>query len=104
MESEYIALSQGMRELVGLRMLFDKIIFILRLESAPTRLSRVFEDNEACQKLSGSSMPKMTSHPKHIAVKYHWFREYLDKLQIEVLSIDTKSQLADIFTKGLVQK
>ena len=62
------------------------------------------EDNEACQKLAGSSMPKMTPRSKHIAVKYHWFREYLDKLQIEVLSIDTKSQLADIFTKGLVQK
>ena len=105
MESKYIALSQGMRELVSMRTLFDKILDILKLESkSPTRLSRVFEDNEACRKLANSAMPKMTPRSKHIAVKYHWFREYLSKLQIEILSIDTKSQLADIFTKGLVQK
>ena len=67
-------------------------------------LSRVFEDNEACQKLASSSMPKMTPRLKYIAVKYHWFREYLAKLQIEILLIGTKLQLADIFTKWLVQK
>ena len=105
MESEYIALSQGMRELVVMRTLFDEIINILKLDSkSPTRLSRVFEDNEACHKLASSSMPKMTPRLKHIAVKYHWFREYLAKLQVKILSIDTKLQLAGIFTKELVQK
>ena len=49
MESDYIALSQGMRELVAMRTLFDEIINILKLDSkSPTHLSRVFEDNEAC--------------------------------------------------------
>ena len=105
MESEYIALSHGMRELVAMRALFDELIVMMKLDdSSTTRLSRVFEDNEACRKLASSSMPKMTPRSKHIAVKYHWFREYLDKLNVEILSIDTKEQLADIFTKGLVQK
>ena len=65
MESEYIALSQGMRELVSMRTLFDGIIEILKLQtSSTTRLSRVFEDNESCRKLASSSLPKMTPRSK----------------------------------------
>ena len=105
MESEYIALSQGMRELVSMRSLFDEVSRNLQINTASTtRLSRVFEDNEACRKLASSTMPKLTPRSKHIAVKYHWFREHLEALNIEILPIDTKEQLADIFTKGLTQK
>ena len=94
-----------MRELVSMQTLFDKIIKILKLQTPlTTRLSRVFEDNESCQKLASSSLPKMTPQLKNIAVKYHWFREYLAILNIEILSIDTKLELAVIFIKGLVQK
>ena len=61
MESEYIALSQGMRELVSMRTLFDEIIKILKLQTpSTTRLSRVFKDSKSCQKLASSSLPKMT--------------------------------------------
>ena len=41
---------------------------------------------------------------KHIAVKYHWFREKLEELNVVILRVDTKEQLADIFTKGLTFK
>ena len=75
----------------------------LKLAST-TRLSRLFEDNEACRNLASSTMPKMTPRSKHISVKYHRFREYLERLNIEILSMDAKSQLVDIFRKGLVQK
>ena len=85
--------------------MFDELIEVMKLQSASTtRLSRVFEDNEACRKLASSTMPKMTPRSKHIAVKYHWFRLYIERLNIEIISIDTKEQLADIFTKGLTQK
>ena len=105
MESEYIALSQGMRELVSMRSLFDEVSRNLQIDTASTtRLSRVFEDNKACRKLASSIMPKLTPRSKHIAVKYHWFREHLEALNIEILPIDTKEQLTDIFTKGLTQK
>ena len=105
MESEYIALSLAMRELVGMRALFDEVKLILDLPGeTQTNLSRVFEDNEACRKLASSTMPKLTPRSKHIAVKYHWFQEKLEPMNIVILLIDTKSQLADIFTKGLVQK
>ena len=94
-----------MRELVAVHSLFDELIDVMKLELASTtRLSRVFEDNEACRRLASSTILKMTPRSKHIAVKYHWFREYLERLNVEFLSIDTKAQLVDIFTKGLVQK
>ena len=42
----------------------------------------------------------MTNRLKHIAIKYHWFREYVGKAWT-VHPIASKDQLADIFTKGL---
>ena len=105
MESKYIALSTSMRELVFLRALLDEVKVILDLgKGVNTALSRVFEDNDACRKVASSTMPKMTPRSKYIAVKYHWFREKLDEFNIKILRIDTKLQLADIFTKGLSVK
>ena len=75
---------------------------MLNLPLSGMTLSRVFEDNDACRKLASSTMPKMMPRSKHIAAKYHWLREKLEELKIEILRVDTKEQLADIFTKGLV--
>ena len=41
---------------------------------------------------------KITFRTKHIAVKYHFFREHLSD-EIQVKKVDTTNQLADIFTK-----
>ena len=38
---------------------------------------------------------------KHIAIKYHHFREHVKNKTITVLGINTKEQIADIFTKPL---
>jgi hypothetical protein len=43
----------------------------------------------------------MTPRTKHIGIKYHWFKEHIVEGEIEVRSIDTKVQKADIFTKGI---
>jgi len=43
---------------------------------------------------------KITFRTKHIAIKYHFFREHLNE-EIQVQKVDTTNQLADIFTKGL---
>jgi hypothetical protein len=64
--------------------------------------STIFEDNEACLKLANLELPYMTNRSKHIAIIYHWFREYTG-VEWTVLPISTKEQLADIFTKGLAQ-
>ena len=42
-----------------------------------------------------------SSRTKHIAIKYHHFCKYVDQGVIEVNSVNTKKQTADIFTKPL---
>jgi hypothetical protein len=43
----------------------------------------------------------MSPRTKHIAVKYHFFREKVEKLEIQVVRIDSEENAADAFTKGL---
>jgi hypothetical protein len=50
---------------------------------------------------------KLTNNPvehsrtKHIAIRYHFLRDHQQKGDIEISYINTKDQLADIFTKPL---
>jgi hypothetical protein len=38
---------------------------------------------------------------KHIAIRYHFLRDHQQKGDIEIAYVNTKEQLADIFTKPL---
>lgn len=61
---------------------------------------KVFDDNTGSLKLAQS--PKMTPRTKHISVKYHWLRYHIGEYKGIVLhKIESESQNADIFTKGL---
>ena len=114
MESEYIALSHSMRELIGVRQVLKEIYEHVLSDdiSMPTYTtkhkygslpqSKVFEDNEACLKFA--SLPKMSPRTKHIAIPYHFFRSKIQNLEIKVEAVGTKEQLADQFTKGLSQE
>ena len=44
---------------------------------------------------------KYTPRTKHIALKYHHFRRYVHDGTLKIQVIDTKEQIADIFTKPL---
>ena len=59
----------------------------------------VYEDNRGALELAKE--PKFRPRTKHIATKYHHFRNAVAKGQIKILPIDTKNQQADIFTKPL---
>ena len=104
LEAEYIALSQGMRELVSARRLVielgDRMDFDLKNVS---QVSKAWEDNVGTQNLANSKGPLMTSRTKHIGIKYHWFRSKIQPKSINILRIETKQQRADIFTKGLTR-
>jgi len=102
MEAEYQALSASCWDLSPLRHICKEASDALKINGPfiVRSHSKIYEDNSAC--LSQATMPKMTPRTKHIAVAYHWFREYVLSGDIEVLQIDTTKQLADIFTKGLV--
>ena len=69
--------------------------------------SKVFEDNNGC--VATCKAPKMSPQTKHIAVKYHFVRNYfnLDPTQsqahnhpFELEKIESEKQKADLFTKG----
>ena len=47
------------------------------------------------------AVPKMNPRSKHIAIKYHFFREHVFNGTVDIEKIDTSNQKADIFTKGL---
>jgi hypothetical protein len=59
----------------------------------------IFKDNKDCVELA--SAPKLRPRTKHIGLKYHHFHSYVSSGAIRVQWIDTKHQLADIFTKPL---
>ena len=105
MHAEYIALSSGMRELLPVRNKFEYICKELGIQrDKETKLVKVWEDNEGALKLAGSAIQKVTPHTKHFAIKYHWFREKFDELQLVIKYVDTHHQKADILTKGLTLK
>ena len=102
MEAEYQALSASCWDLIPLHHIIQEASTALHIGkgSAVRSFSKVYEDNSAC--LSQATMPKMTPHTKHIAVAYHWFREYVLSGVLQIVKVDTAANLADIFTKGLV--
>jgi hypothetical protein len=51
--------------------------------------------------ISISKKPVMHSKMKHIPIKYHFLREQVAEKNIRVEYVDTKEQVADIFTKPL---
>jgi hypothetical protein len=48
--------------------------------------------------------PVEHSRTKHIAIRYHFLRDQQQRGDIEIAYINTKDQLADIFTKPLDEK
>ncbi len=102
MEAEYIALSQSIRDLIPLRrstkLVCDTIFGKGKYEAKI--FSSVFEDNNGALQLARA--PRMTPRTKHYAVRYHFFRKYVESGDIQLFKVDTKEQRADIFTKGLV--
>jgi len=101
-ESEYIALSTTMREVIPFLNLLQEISAVFDLPSTkPIFNCKVWEDNESCIKVATS--PKFTPRTKHIAIKYHHFRSFVQDETITIHSIGTKEQLADILTKPLAE-
>jgi hypothetical protein len=103
MEAKYGALSTATRALLPLRETPVEVAAMLSLVQNKKSVihSTIWEDNAAALILATSNPPQLTKRSKHIHVKYNWFREHLIPGVIEMKPIDTKNQLADIFTKAL---
>ena len=91
LESECVALSQGMRELVAARRLVLELGQRMSMElKTVSKMSKSWEENVGTQHSSSSEGPLMTSRTKHIGTKHSWFRSQIQPDSIGVLLIDTK--------------
>ncbi len=99
-EAEYIAMSQAARDLIPMRDLLHEFSKVTKLIVGDTVAhSTIYEDNRGCVELANA--PKLRPRTKHIGIKYHHFRSHVASGAIKIQWIDSKHQLADIFTKPL---
>ena len=99
-EAEYIALSSALREVIPLMTLMKEINEVIPLHiDLPNFYCKVWEDNQSC--IAMATGQKFTPRTKHIALKYHHFRSFVQgpKPKIRIAYVHTESQEADIFTK-----
>jgi hypothetical protein len=99
-ETEYVALSQSMRDVIPFMGIIEEINEQYSTAvSKPVIKCTLFEDNNGAIKLATDH--KYRPRTKHIALKYHHFREHVKRGLVSILPIDTHEQVADQFTKPL---
>ena len=104
-ETEYIALSTALRDLLPFLNLFKELMYAIqhKCPSCFRIRTKVHEDNTVAEKLAKLECPRITPHSKHFGVKYHWFRTKLKPNKIYIENVDSKEYIADMFTKCLVR-
>ena len=100
-ESEYVSLSQSLREVIPLMQLVEEIKQKLdaNLVAKLTVCCTVFEDNSGALELA--MVPKMQPWTKHISNRYHHFCKHVCTKKISALAVDSADQVADYLTKPL---
>ena len=99
-ETEYITLSQAMKDIIPMMEHLEQLEKTLNIESKLSSVKcKVFKDNNG--EVILSKAPKIRTRTKHIFLKYHHFREHVRKGLIKINPIETLEQVADIFTKDL---
>jgi hypothetical protein len=103
-ESEYIALSQSLRDVLPLIRLINELHKngFKYNNQKPVLHCTLFEDNNGAIEMANT--PKIRPCTKHINIKYHHFREAVQQGIIHIKRIDTTQQQADIFTKPLPER
>jgi hypothetical protein len=91
-EAEYIAAGHCCAQLLWMRQTLRDYGY--KLTKVP-----LLCDNESAIRMADN--PVEHSRTKHIVIRYHFLRDHQQKEDIEIAYINTKEQLADIFTKPL---
>jgi hypothetical protein len=92
-EAKYMAASQASCEALWLRKM---LIGLFGVQLRPTM---IYCDNQSCIKLSEN--PVFHDQSKHIKIRYHFIRDYVQRGAVELHYISTEEQVADILTKAL---
>jgi hypothetical protein len=91
--AELIALELATKEVLWQRKLFQEMF-----NESPGTVP-IMEDNQGAKTLSDNN--KFSHKTKHLPIKYFFCREKVKFKEISVDKVNTKDQLADIFTKPL---
>ena len=92
-ESEYVALSSTVQEILYLRSLTSDLGFP-QVGPVPVQ-----EDNTSCMKITKN--PSCHGHTKHIDIKYHFNQQAYARKIIDLVQCPTSDMIADTFTKAL---
>ena len=95
MDAEYNAAAEAAKEAVWIR----NFINDLRIPGVHIDTVPIYIDNNSALKLTRN--PEFHNRSKHIDVKHHFIREKVDEGVINTQRVDTKDNLADLFTKAL---
>jgi hypothetical protein len=106
MESEYVALSTAMQDIIPLEAAVGEFAtgMGLRDENIVTIKSTIWEDSMGALTLANMELTRTTPRSKHYATSYHWFRSFLEDYGdcgYEVIKVASADQMADILTKAL---
>ena len=93
MKAEYMAACAAAQEAIWLIKLLKEFGCLF------TKPVIILEDNSAAIHLSKN--PGDFSKSKHIDTRYHFVREQVEQGSIILMKVDTKENIADIFTKPL---
>jgi hypothetical protein len=88
-----MAASQASCEAIWLRKM---LVGLFGQEMAPTIIHC---DNQSCIKLSEN--PVFHDRSKHIQIRYHFIRDWVQRGAVQLQYISTDEQVADILTKAL---
>nr|GEV22965.1 hypothetical protein [Tanacetum cinerariifolium] len=91
-KAEYIALSGCCAQVLWMRSQLRDFGFVFNN-------ILMYCDNQSAIALSCNSVQH--SRSKHIDIRHHFIKEHVDKKVVELYFVETKYQLADIFTKAL---
>lgn len=92
-EAEYVASIVNYSNLVWIKQL------LIGMKEEITEPIVIFCDNTSAIDISKN--PMMHTKTKHIAIKYHYLRELVQDKEVRMEYVNTKEQLANIFTKAL---
>ena len=92
-EAEYMAANVASCEALWLRKLLSGLF---DEELSPTV---IYCDNQSCIKLTEN--PVFYDRTKHIEIKYHFIRDWVQKGAVKLEYVSTDEQVADILTKSL---
>ncbi|KXJ71441.1 hypothetical protein RP20_CCG020560 [Aedes albopictus] len=90
-EAEFIALAEAAQEALWLKLLLQELNDEQRVV--------IYEDNQSCLKII--EREKLTRKMKHIATKFHFTKDLIEKQEIECIYCPSEDMVADLLTKPL---